>query len=276
MKQRLKHSDSHALLDMDGPEFFSMLGSPARIIGRLPLVFRFLCLGTSAFKITSATYATARFGESHTMRPWLKLDIAELEAIEHLINCGSDEDVFGFRRMHIASGATTTVVGSLLASICATMLSLDSLNEVNVAVRGFFTVSLMLSLMAVYFALIQQRQLALPTDAETIRRWLWNGKMRQIANGSGFVRESSLAANFVIQAPFELLGIAISLFLATLATYLGLAMSQDVSFGTGPWPNNRVVLIFFVVCTVFTLAMFGQSLGEKDRELAECKTKPSP
>lgn len=156
------------------------------------------------------------------------------------------------------------------------MLSLDSLNEVNVCVRGFFTVSLMLSLMAVYFALIQQRQLALPTDADTIRTWLWNGKMRQAANGAGLVRESSLAANFVIQAPFELLGIAISLFLATLATYLGLAMSQNVSYGTGPWPNNRVVLIFFVVCTVFTLAMFGQSLGEKDKELAECKIKPSP
>jgi hypothetical protein len=156
------------------------------------------------------------------------------------------------------------------------MLSLDSLSDVNIAVRGLFTVSLMLSLMAVYFALIQQRQLALPTDAETLRIWLWNGRTREKAMGEGgVIRESSLAANMVIQAPFELLSIAISLFLATLAAYLGLAMSQQVQYGSGPWPTNRVVLIFFVVCTVFTLAMFGSVLSEKDRELASCHKKSS-
>ncbi|KAI5367788.1 hypothetical protein Slin15195_G029210 [Septoria linicola] len=194
--------------------------------------------------------------------------------MEHLINQGSDEEVFAFRRMHLASGATTTVVGSLRASICATMLSLDSLNEVNVAVRGFFTVSLMLRLMAVYFALVQQRQLALPTNAETLRAWLWNGRIRPSADDTNSgVRESSLAAIMVVQAPFELLDIAISNFLATLGAYVGLAMSQDVSYGTGPWPDNRAVLIIFVVCGVFTLAMFGRCLGEKDRELAKCRRK---
>jgi hypothetical protein len=38
------------------------------------------------------------------------MDMAELEVIENLINHGSDDNVFAFRRMHLASGATTTVV----------------------------------------------------------------------------------------------------------------------------------------------------------------------
>lgn len=96
-----------------GLELFSMLGSPARIIGRLPLAFRLLCQGSSAFKTSAAAYATERFGTSYRMRPWLLLDLEELEAMEHLINQGSDEEVFAFRRMHLASGATTTVVVSV-------------------------------------------------------------------------------------------------------------------------------------------------------------------
>lgn len=155
------------------------------------------------------------------------------------------------------------------------MLSLDSLSEVNLTVRGLFTVSLMLSLMAVYFALIQQRALALPTDAESLRLWLWNGQRRTVENGGHggevIIRESSLSANMVLQAPFELLSISITLFLGALAAYLGFAMVQEVQFGTGPWPGNTALFIFFLVCTTFTLAMFGQSLGEKEREMRTCR-----
>lgn len=156
------------------------------------------------------------------------------------------------------------------------MLSMDSLAEVNLTVRGIFTVSLMLSLMAVYFALIQQRALAMPSTAEAMRLWLWKGRKRTVstigAHGeSRTIRESSLASNIVIQAPFELLSISITLFLGGLAAYLGLAMVQNVNLGTGPWPGNAATFIFFLVCTVFALAMFGQSLGDKDREFLKCK-----
>ncbi len=49
------------------------------------------------------------------------------------------------------------------------MLTLDSLNHVNITVRGLFTISMMISLLAVYFALIQQRELALPASADMFR-----------------------------------------------------------------------------------------------------------
>lgn len=165
------------------------------------------------------------------------------------------------------------------------MLTLDSLNDVNLTVRGMFTLSLMLSLMSVYFTLVQQRELSLPTSAETLRRWLWNGIIRNTSielsasdleagreQDSKQIRESSLTSNILLQAPFELLGIAISLFLGALAAYLGLAMCERVRLGTGPSPNNEAVLIAFLICTAFTLSVFGQALGQKDREKERCKS----
>ncbi|EME40871.1 hypothetical protein DOTSEDRAFT_27473 [Dothistroma septosporum NZE10] len=196
--------------------------------------------GPAGLRRKPSEYALRRYGPTYRWRLWLFFDIGELEAMERMINSGSDEDVFAFRRLHLASGATTTVVGSLLASVCATMLSLDSLSEVNLTVRGLFTVSLMLALLAVYFALIQQRALALSMDADSLRIWLWNGRKYGILNpvdGTEVsIRESSLSANMVLEAPFELLSISITLFLGALAAYLGLAMIQEVNLGTGSWP----------------------------------------
>lgn len=172
------------------------------------------------------------------------------------------------------------------------MLSLDSLSQVNLTVRGLITISLMLSLIAVYFALVQQRELLLGSNADGLRKWLWSGRTRALPPstrsrshlpspshpkgsdprtlGDRKVRESSLAANIVLQAPYELLGIAISVFLGALTAYLGLAMAQNVELGTGTLPGNTGVFVAFVICTVFTLCVFGQSLGQKDREMARC------
>ncbi|KAK5124679.1 hypothetical protein LTR85_001392 [Meristemomyces frigidus] len=107
------------------------------------------------------------------------------------------------------------------------------------------TVSLMLSLMSVYFTLVQQRELSLPTSADTSRKWLWNGTLRNTRTERSAseleagqiqvpkqIRESFLTSNILLQAPFELLGIAISLFLGALAAYLGLARLERVKLGT--------------------------------------------
>jgi len=88
------------------------------------------------------------------------------------------------------------------------------------------------------------------------------------------VTESSLAANVLLQASFELLGLAISLFLGGLAAYLGLVMAQHVKLGTGKLPGNVGVFAAFMVSTVFCLSVFGHMLGQKDRELARC-SKPA-
>ena len=50
------------------------------------------------------------------------------------------------------------------------------------------------------------------------------------------------------------------------------AMLQQVKLGTGKLPNNQQILIAFLICTAFTLLMFGQALGQKDRERERCET----
>jgi hypothetical protein len=133
-------------------------------------------------------------------------------------------------------------------------------------------------MLTVFFTLVQQREISTPTSAALLRIWLWNGNMRTppshhvsgtpVARPEKLIRESSMTAHYVITAPFELLRIAISVFLAAVIAYLVLVWHENINMGTGPQWGNRGLLIAFIVCTVFPLLMFGQALGQKDKEMA--------
>ena len=136
-------------------------------------------------------------------------------------------------------------------------------------------------LLTVFFTLVQQRELSTPTSGSLLRMWLWNGNMRMPPSAymSGTpvdrpgkpVKESSMTAHYIITAPFELLRIAISVFLAAVVAYLILVWQNNITLGTGPQWGNRGLLIAFIVCTVFPLLMFGQSLGQKDKEMMKSR-----
>lgn len=91
-------------------EIFSALGFPARVLGRLPLLFRY------AFNVGGkpSSYGLDRYGPSYRFRLWLRLDAIDLESIETLINYGSDENLEAFRASHLATAGTTSVVVSFL------------------------------------------------------------------------------------------------------------------------------------------------------------------
>ena len=161
------------------------------------------------------------------------------------------------------------------------MLTVESLNGINLTVRGMFTISLMLSIMCVFFTLVQQRELSMPINAYMLRMWLWDGKLRMpllrhlsgspVDNPRKAVRESSLTSHYIIFAPYEMLRIAIAVFLAGIVAYLALVTEENIIVGTGPAWGNRGLLIAFVVCTAFPLLMYGQSLGQKDKEMAKSR-----
>jgi hypothetical protein len=175
--------------------------------------------------------------------------------------------------------------GGLLASASSTILTIDSIAEIHYIPRGLFTLSLLLALLSVYFTLLQQREL-LAMNSDTLRIWLWDGNEASgtdtASNRSpGDVtpsippkRNSSLAANIVLQAPFELLAISITLFLAALGFYLGLLYATKIKVSKG-WDSNLAVLAAFVATAVFALGVFGQSLGQKDREMAKYLARES-
>ena len=97
--------------EIDPSEVFSALGFPARILGRIPLFIRYVwALPTFLSRAASESYGITRYGWSYRLRPWLLLDIAELEAIESLINAASDEEVLAFRAVILASANGTTIV----------------------------------------------------------------------------------------------------------------------------------------------------------------------
>lgn len=98
---------------MDAPEVFAIIGFPARVAGRLPLLLRYIW-GANANIFAPSGYAIERFGPSARFRPWLLLDAAELEPIERLINEGTDEEVLNFRNAQLAMGSSTAVVVSKL------------------------------------------------------------------------------------------------------------------------------------------------------------------
>ena len=159
-----------------------------------------------------------------------------------------------------------------MASVASQTLTLESLAKVHYTVRGIFILTLMVSLLSVYFTLMQQRELNL-SDPDAIRIWLWDGQEHSRTDREGrqvILRQSSLTSNIVLQLPFELLSIAIALFLIGLALYLGLVFAANVRVSTGSG-GNRFSIIAFVVITAFTLSVFGQALGQKDREIEKCR-----
>lgn len=87
-------------------EYFSAIGFPARVLGKLPLLVRYA--STAGRK--PSDYGIARYGPSYRFRLWLRLDAAELEGIEELINFGSDGNIEAFRASHLATSGTTAVV----------------------------------------------------------------------------------------------------------------------------------------------------------------------
>jgi hypothetical protein len=87
-------------------EVFSAIGFPARVLGRIPLLFRY------AFSVGSkpSSYGLDRYGPSYKYRLWMRLDAMDLESIEMLINYGSDTDIEAFRASNLATMGTTSVV----------------------------------------------------------------------------------------------------------------------------------------------------------------------
>lgn len=81
-------------------EIFALIGAPARIFGRLPLITRYLWNGFS-LNWQNSEYARSRYGEYYRWRPWLLFDVEELRVAEELINNGTDDMVLSFRRSQL-------------------------------------------------------------------------------------------------------------------------------------------------------------------------------
>ena len=84
---------------MSVTELLSAIGFPARIVGRLLLVGRYIYWRRD---VRTNNYALQRFGPSYPWRPWLQLDIKELADLEELINDNDGDKIEAFRSSQLS------------------------------------------------------------------------------------------------------------------------------------------------------------------------------
>jgi hypothetical protein len=77
-------------------ELFSFVGFPARVAGRALLVSRYISNRGALVRVTS-DYGERRFGKSVKYRPWIMIDVMDLELLDELINNGTDAQVEAWR-----------------------------------------------------------------------------------------------------------------------------------------------------------------------------------
>ncbi|KAL9618177.1 MAG: hypothetical protein Q9160_007073 [Pyrenula sp. 1 TL-2023] len=130
----------------------------------------------------------------------------------------------------------------------------------------YFTLTGLAGALAIFFTCLQQRTYGFAQSPSAIRAWLSNGVFYTNAEDRR-VMQSSLVSYQLLQAPFELLCISITLFLGAIGVYLGSALNQNIPLSSPRiFEGNRGVLIAFVIGTFFALSLFGQLLGGRDVE----------
>ncbi|KAL1800521.1 hypothetical protein ACET3X_000863 [Alternaria dauci] len=251
---------------MSGAELLSALGTPARAAARALLAPRYAIDGFQPLRgWMNNEYARARFGRSYMWRIWLLFDCKDLEVLEKLINDGQDEEVLETRDAKLKQFKLVTLVGALLATMALQALSLPALAEATFLARASFIVSTMLSLLATFFTLIQQRELGVIRDARTFRRWLSNGIQYYNAR-ERLVWQSSLTSLTLVEAPYELMSLAVASFVAGMSAYVWEVWKDRLEAQKEQGLDGVAVVVYFAVATGFTFTMFPVLLGLKDRE----------
>jgi ABC-type multidrug transport system fused ATPase/permease subunit len=152
-----------------------------------------------------------------------------------------------------------------------TALQLPAIEETHFIARGTFVMSLMLSYLSVFFSGLQQSSFGRAAEPTDLRLWLSSG-VRWDEKKKKAELESSMVAHMILQAPFEIVVMSITLFVIGFGVYLGSAWAAGVKMDTGS-QGNRAVLIAFIIPTVFVLLMYGHMMGLKDRELVKSKQR---
>ncbi|KAF2810356.1 uncharacterized protein BDZ99DRAFT_520427 [Mytilinidion resinicola] len=251
-------------------EIFAIIGAPARMMGRLPLITRYVWNGFSS-PWPKTPYAEARYGKGYKWRPWLLFDISDFEVVEALINTGSDEKILAFRRSQLSEFQMIALIGALVTQAAMTALQLPFIQQVHYSAHTLLSATVIISLLAVYFTCLQYRTYGFMESPSAIRLWLSNG-ICYTNSEKDRVIQSSMLSHQLLQVPFELLSIAITLFIVGFGVCLGSAMSENIDLASGPTRiGDLAVFITVMIATVFALTLFGQLLGGKDIEAGRCR-----
>ncbi|KAJ8114296.1 hypothetical protein OPT61_g3791 [Boeremia exigua] len=258
-------------VSMELVELASALGSPARLGARVLLLPLYL-FDDFAILFSSSThnkFARNRFGPNYRWRFWLSYDIRGLEALETLINTGSNEDILSMRDARLESLRLIALVGALLASVALQALSLPRLEETHYTARSMIFIALALSMLATFFTCIQQREFSAARDAKSLRAWLSNGT-KYLDHKNSVVYQSSLAAHYLLEAPYEILTLSVAVFMGAIVAYLGSAWVRRIGLGNdqnnGRKLEDIAVISTFSIATIVAILVFNMLIGSKKLE----------
>ncbi|EMD97114.1 hypothetical protein COCC4DRAFT_51163 [Bipolaris maydis ATCC 48331] len=200
-----------------------------------------------------------------------------------------------FRKSAQEECSIIAVASTILAQIAITALSLENLDRTPWVARGFFTFSLVSSIIAVYYATRQYCHLGRFIYANDVRAWI---RGHSILDGDLYPRKALAVAHFnsdsafrvvgadvpsvasvlTIAAPTMLLNASLNAFLLGLGIYLGFVWTWDLNETAGASSSRAVFIIYMVdlvVCywvyAISNVIVADQSyvseaelLGEKD------------
>jgi hypothetical protein len=155
--------------------------------------------------------------------------------------------------------------GALLTQAAISALSLPVLEHTHWCARGALTISLVISLLAIFFTCIQHRELRFIRRPTEFRVWLSDGVYEK--DGQSALR-SSHVAHQLLNMPYELVGLSITLFILGLGVYIGSAWNRKLGISVvhGESVGNAQVLVPFIVGTAFASSAFGYLMGQKHVE----------
>ncbi|KAL8660723.1 MAG: hypothetical protein Q9202_006273 [Teloschistes flavicans] len=178
----------------------------------------------------------------------------QYERVETLILRGEDEPALAFRQAVTDECNMNAVAGAIIAQVAITGLSLPNLSATHCCV-------LQRTIGQLYSPALIRDWLSLPSEEST--------------------KTASLAAIFILSAPFDMMKASIFSFLISLAIYQGFTWTRALDTAAGP-RDSRNVFIFFVVGTgvcgfffSFTfLSKYAESLLRSDQRLKARSSEP--
>jgi len=136
------------------------------------------------------------------------------------------------------------------------------------AARAFFIMSLVSSIIAVYYATKQYRMLGRCLYAEQVRTWIKNK-----ASSTGVDEFPSVASVITVSAPNMLLSFSLNSFLVGLGIYLGFTWTQSLDETAGDNGSRAVFITYMAgLCACYGIYALSSTVVanqtyESDREL---------
>src|SRR6266480_5044184 len=190
----------------------------------------------------------------------------------------------------------TELQGAIIGQVAMTSLTLPFLSQIHWIARAFFIVSVISGCLAVYFAVMTQKTVAMLYTARETRAWLsgplLNSSLRIIRNCEPILdqylstepeqpltglehmenmrralvtRNPSIYAVMVMGIPAFILNVSLGALLAGLGAYLGSIWMRQLDTQAGP-NDSRNVFIFYIVGMFTMIATYFIPIALKDDE----------